>query len=71
MKKPVGKVKADFWLRNEGSIFILYPWTQSAKDWVNEHIPEDAQYFGDGVVVEPRYVSNIIAGIEGDGLSIL
>ena len=70
-KKEVGKIRHDFWLQNEGSIVLLHPLTDRAKEWIEEHIPEDAQSFGDAVVIEPRYVSDIVAGIRGDGLTIL
>ena len=61
----------DFTITNHGSIVIIEPLTEAAIDWVAEHIPEDAQRWGRaGVVVEPRYVGDIVAGIEADGLEI-
>lgn len=59
----------DFNVVNEGTIFLLQPITPEAGDWVNEHIPEDAQYFGSAVVVEHRYIADILHGIENDGLT--
>jgi hypothetical protein len=60
----------DFHVRNEGSIFLLQPVTEAACAWVLEHIPQDAQYFGDSVVVEHRYIADIVAGIQSDGLTV-
>ncbi|HTY74946.1 MAG TPA: hypothetical protein VMD05_05195, partial [Candidatus Nanoarchaeia archaeon] len=60
----------DFVVKNEGSIFILRPVSTAAKDWANEHIPEDATHFGGGIVVEHRYIQDIIDGIKGDGLTV-
>jgi len=62
---------ADFTVTNHGSIRILQALTEAAEDWVDEHIPSDAQTWGrNGIVVEPRYIGNIIDGIEGDGLTV-
>lgn len=64
-------METDFRVQNEGTIFILYADTDAAKQWVADHIPEDAQTWGrNGIVVEHRYIGDIVAGIEGDGLSV-
>ena len=60
----------DFTVSNEGSIFILRPISEAAKVWVEEHLPEERQYFGGGVVVEHRYIADIVAGIQADGLEV-
>ena len=61
---------ADFCVENHGSIFLLRPLSLSADLWVKDHIPEDAQYFGNAVVVEHRYISDIVDGIRNDGLAV-
>jgi hypothetical protein len=62
---------SDFTIQNEGSIFILYANTDAAKQWVADHIPADAQTWGtNGVVVEHRYIGDIVAGAQGDGLIV-
>jgi hypothetical protein len=61
----------DFHVRNEGSIFILSANTEAARGWVEDHIPEDAQRRGRfGVVVEHRFIADIVAGAQADGLSV-
>jgi hypothetical protein len=60
----------DFTVRGGGSVYLLQPNTQAAKDWVAEHIPDDAQWLGRAVAVEHRYIANIAEGIEADGLSL-
>jgi len=64
------KLTPDFYVQDGGSIFLLQPLTEAARAWVSEHIPEDAQYFGSAVVVEHRYIGNIVAGIQNDGLTV-
>ena len=62
--------QADFSVQNEGTIFLLIPHTDSANAWIEEHIPEDAQRFGGGIVVEHRYIQDIVEGIQADGLAV-
>lgn len=63
---------ADFLLENHGSILLLRPQTVSARIWVDDHIGKDNgfQPYYPTVVVEHRYISDIIAGIQDDGLAI-
>ena len=60
----------DFRFFDHGSITVLKPVSGGAQDWVDEHIPEDAQYWAGGVVIEPRYADDILGGIEDDGLTV-
>ncbi len=60
----------DFNVADHGSIVILRPVTAEAKDWTEEFIPEDAQWFAGGVAIERRYFENIYDGITADGLTI-
>jgi hypothetical protein len=61
----------DFIVENHGSIFILTARTDAAKSWVEEFLPEDRQTWGpDGTAVESRYIGDIVAGIQNDGLEV-
>lgn len=48
----------DLVVENHGSIYLLRPKTQAAREWLHEHAPEDAQWFGLALVVEHRYVND-------------
>ena len=61
---------ADFAVENHGTIFLLRPITPAAFEWVQERLPEDRQEFGDAVVVEHRYIADIVRGILNDGLAV-
>ena len=60
----------DFRCENHGSLFLLYPLTQFAESWIEQHLPPDAQTFGKAIVVEPRYIWAILDGIQNDGLTV-
>jgi hypothetical protein len=65
------RTELDFQLENHGSLFLLRPLNSTARDWMGDHLPMDnpeAQFWGDAIVIEPRYVAPIVDGIIGDGL---
>lgn len=62
----------DFRVENHGSIFLLRPHTDAAKSWLEEHIGQDNgfQPYWPTVVIEHRYIGEIVAGIQSDGLGV-
>ena len=65
-----GKIPPDFLVENHGSIFLFRMNTPAAVEWVSQNVQEDAQFFGDALVVEPRYAANLAAGMREAGLVI-
>ena len=57
-------------IENHGSIALLRPLTDAARDWLRDNIGDEAQYFGTALVIEPRYVEHIVEGATADGLVI-
>lgn len=55
---------------NEGSVVLLYPKTDAAHAWIEEHLPEDRQMFGTATVIEHRYAGDIINGMLDSGLVV-
>jgi len=63
---------ADFLVTGEGSgttVYLLHPLTESAYEWVAEHIPEDARRLGNAIAVEHRFIRDIVDGARSDGLA--
>jgi len=62
----------DFELQNHGSIFLLIPQSVSARVWIDDHIGKDNGYQPQypTVIVEHRYIADIVAGIQNDGLVV-
>lgn len=67
---PTRSVDPDFVLEDHGSVFLLRPISPASFIWIGEHIPEDAQWFGNAVAVEHRYIGDIVDGIASDGLEV-
>ena len=67
-----GEISPDFLVENHGSILILKPLSPSAVAWIEEHIGHDNGYqpHFPTVVVEPRYIAEIVQGIQNDGLLV-
>lgn len=65
---------ADITLQDEGTIILLWPETCAGKEWIGQNIDPDATRWGAGdwpaVVCEPRYIGDIIEGMQADGLII-
>lgn len=59
----------DFHIENYRSFVVLQPLTQDATDWLTAHIGGAAQWYGGGLLVEPRYLGDIVDGIQDEGLT--
>jgi hypothetical protein len=64
------KTKWDFRVEFHGSICLLVPLTRSGCAWVNKNIGADNgfQLYWPTVILEPRYLDGVIAGIRREGL---
>ena len=61
----------DFTLQDEGTIVILHPCNDAAREWIDEHLyTEQTTWWGGGIVVEHRYVQDTIDGIGDAGLDV-
>ena len=66
-------MSTDFNVLNAGSVIILTPLTEQADAWVEEKvgINDETQFWGPkGIVIEPRYIKDIIEGILEDDLNL-
>jgi hypothetical protein len=66
----MARAKVDFQLVNHGTIYLLYPNTRRAKQWVKENLPADHMKYADASAVEHRYIGDIIDEIRADELEI-
>lgn len=64
--------EVDFIVENHSSIFLLRPDTAAALQWVEENIGWENGYqpYWPTVVVEHRYIGDIITGIKNEGLEV-
>lgn len=60
----------DFRVRDEGTLVLLEPLSDAAREWVAEYLPEDASRFGAAVVIEWRFTRDILDGIADAQLTV-
>lgn len=65
--------RIDLRVSNFGSITLLKPLTPAANEWIDEHVDHDPdqRWFGGALVVEPRYLRDLVAGALRDGLGVI
>lgn len=59
----------DFDIENHGSLFFVRPLTRKGKKFLKETAPEDAQFMGSAMAVEPRYIQGVLDAIVEAGLT--
>lgn len=53
-----------------GSLVLVRPLTAAAREWLDEHVAEESQWFGGALACEPRYVGELLAALVADGLEM-
>jgi hypothetical protein len=61
---------ADVLVTGGGNLYLFMLQTPAAHEWVSQNVSEDRQMFGSGLAVEHRFVADLAAGMEADGLVI-
>lgn len=69
-EKPVVSrgVTPDVLVNNVGTLYTFCPLTLRAKEWIDEYVQDDAQWFGHALVVEHRYAWALAQGMQDEGL---
>ncbi len=62
------KHKADLKIHGEGTIFMVHPQTERGRRWIEETAPVDAQFLGNAMAVENRYLEGVIEAAIDAGL---
>jgi len=63
--------RADVVVNNQGTIFLFALLTDTARQWVEEHVSSDRTMMGHQLVVEHRYANDISGGTQRDGLVVI
>jgi hypothetical protein len=58
----------DVLVNNVGTLYTFCPLTVRAKEWIDEHGQDDAQWFGHALIVEHRYAWGLAQGMKDAGL---
>jgi len=52
-----------FVFENHDTVFLVWPLTREAADWLHATAPEDAIFFNGALVVEHRYASDVLFAV--------
>lgn len=63
-------MSADLIVHSGGTVYLLRPTSPSGEAWIDENIQPGALRFGSGIVVEHRYIRDIVLGAVRDGLKV-
>lgn len=63
-------MKPDLKVTGGGSIFLLRGVTARGREWIDQNISQDRTEFGGAIVVEHRYITDIVIGARRDGLRV-
>jgi hypothetical protein len=53
-----------------GSLFLVRPQTDAAREYLREHVDAEAQWFNGALVVEHRYAAALVRGLRDDGWEV-
>jgi len=54
-------------IEDHGYLFLFRPLDMEAEDWCDENLSDDRQSFGAAIVVEHRYISQIVLAFQEAG----
>ena len=60
----------DALVHSQGEIFLFCPLTQEAKQWIAEHVEENAMWFSHALMVEHRFAWALAVGMKDAGLEL-
>ena len=65
-----GHDMVDLLVQGGDSVYLLRPTSRKGYRWLKEHTPADATWFAGALVVEHRYIRDIVAGALCEGLRV-
>jgi hypothetical protein len=61
------EVSLMFDVEHHGTIALVRPYTTDVREWLEEHT--EGQWFGGALVVEPRYLGDLVTGMIAEGFT--
>ena len=62
--------KLDLLVHGGGSVYLLRSVSPTGAAWLDQHVTREATTFGGAIVVEHRYIGDIVTGAVSDGLRV-
>jgi hypothetical protein len=62
--------QTDLLVHGHGTLYLLRATSRRGQRWVNERVTDDRQEWAGAVVVEHRFIGDIVRGAIADGLRV-
>jgi hypothetical protein len=66
----MAKRATDLLVHGHGSIYLLRPTSRRGRRWIDARITADRTEWAGAIVVEHRYIGDIVRGAVDDGLAV-
>jgi hypothetical protein len=53
-----------------GTLILIRSLTDDVAKWLKENVADDAHWFGNALVVEPRYLTPLVEGMFEEGFAV-
>ena len=60
----------DYIIGGGGPVYTVTPQNELATEHLAERVGEDAQWLGNALVVEHRYIADFVQRLQGDGYTV-
>jgi hypothetical protein len=60
----------DLLVHGHGTLYLLRAASERGQKWLDEHVSEDHQEWAGAILVEARFISDIVRGAVADGLQV-
>ena len=68
--ETVNTVGPDFVFENHGTLYLVRPQNEAARRHLQDNVQEDAQWWGDALVVEHRYALPLSEALADNGWDV-
>ena len=62
--------ETDVRIENHGSVYLVVPLTEAAREWVKEFVSLDEWQDANHIAVEPRFMDSLHRGLMESGLTV-
>ena len=60
----------DYSIENHGSVFLVFPQNEDAKENLINNVSNEVQFLGDAMAVEPRFIVHLVEIFNNEGWRI-
>lgn len=62
--------QADFEVYGGGTVYMVSPLNATAKEFLYARLGEEAQFLGEAVAVEHRYIADLVTSLRSEGFLV-